>query len=74
MRERVIDFTDKKDSILKLVVNGCPQKDNLDNYSCPIRNVRKLTPKNLIHYLNGLSEEQIDHIFNYHNGCSNLSS
>ena len=71
MGENTLDYTDKKDMILKLVIQGCPHKDEIDNFSCPLRNVRKLIPKNLINYLNGLSENQIDHILNYHNNCVN---
>ena len=74
MSEQTLDFIDKKDSILKLVVQGCPQKGDFDNHSCPLRNVRKLIPKNLIHYLNGLSEYQIDNILAYHNDCVNKNA
>ena len=68
------DFTDKKEDLQTLATRGCPIGHDFNNSKCPFRNVRKLTPKNLIHYLNGLSEEQIDHIFNYHNGCSGHNS
>lgn len=70
MKGLAIDFAAKKEAVEELVVSGCPQGHDFINYSCPVRNVRKLTIKNLNHYIDGLSEEQIDNIFNYHEGCN----
>jgi len=74
MKLLTVELKEKKSTVQKLVVKGCPQGHDFTNYKCPVRNVRKLTPKNLAHYINGLSEEQIDNILNYHEGCNCLTS
>ena len=72
--EQIIDLTNKKKVLQELVVEGCPQGHDFVNYSCPIRNVRKLNDKNMNHYISGLTEKQLDCIFNYHTGCNRLNS
>ena len=74
MMEQIIDLRKKKEAIAELVVKGCPQGHDINNFSCPIRNVRKLNVKNMNHYINGLSEKQLDSIFEYHAGCSRLNA
>lgn len=68
-----VDFTEKRTAVQKLV-NECPQSHNLINYSCPIRNVRKLTTENRARYIDNLSEEQIDNILVFHKDCYSLAS
>ena len=68
------DFTDKKEDLQTLATRGCPIGHDFNNSKCPFRNVRKLTAKDLAHYINNLSEEQIDSIFAYHKVCSSFFS
>ena len=68
------DHAEKKEDLQNLVAKGCPLGDDFYNSNCPVSNVRKLTAKNLAHYLNNLSEEQIDSIFEYHEDCHSMFS
>ena len=68
------DLTKKKEDLQNMVIEGCPLGHDFINSNCPVRNVRKLTAKNLVHYVESLSEEQIDTIFNYHEDCNSLFS
>ena len=61
-----------KKNVVRFLVEACPQGHDFLNHSCPLRNVRKLTPDNSTHYINGLSEGQLDQILEYHKGCYGL--
>ena len=67
-----MNFTEKKSTVRKLV-ELCPQ-GHKSNKKCPLRNVRRLTPANQAHYLNGLDEAQLDHIITFHSNCLELSA
>lgn len=62
--------TEKKEDLQNLVLKGCPLGQDFNNSKCPVSNVRKLAAENQVHYVNGLSEGQIDNILNYHEDCS----
>ena len=55
------------------LVELCPQ-GNTKNLKCPLRNARKLTLTNRSHYLNSLSEAQLDYIIYYHKNCLEFTS
>ena len=61
-----------KKNIVRVLAERCPKDHNVINCSCPLRNVRKLTPVNYTHYINGLTEGQVDHILDYHKECCGL--
>jgi len=68
------DITKKKENLLDMAIKGCPIGDDFNNSNCPFRNVRKLAANNQAQYINRLSEEQIDTIFNYHKDCNSFFS
>ena len=62
-----MSYEEKMEAVVKLV-ELCPQ-GLTENLKCPLRNVRKLTLANRSHYLNSLSEAQLEYIIYYHENC-----
>ena len=60
-------YEEKLETVRKLVEH-CPQ-GLTENLKCPLRNVRKLTLANRSHYLDSLSEAQLEYIMYYHANC-----
>ena len=63
------DFTERRESLYELVNNGCPLGRNFTNSDCPVHDVRKLTSFQKMQYVDCLSEEQVNTIYNYHSDC-----
>ncbi|MBU0481078.1 MAG: hypothetical protein KKG47_08250 [Proteobacteria bacterium] len=65
-------MTKKKENLQNLILNGCPLGHDFINSHCPVSDAKKIPARNLAHYVDSLSEEQINNIFEYHQDCSSF--